>query len=49
MSDEALKDLKGIKKYISENGNKVLVNEDDSMENISEGTNLAFCLHIPNE
>lgn len=46
MSDEVLqdflknvdvKDLKGIKKYISENGNKVLVNEDDSMENISEG------------
>lgn len=58
MSDESLqdflknvdvRDLKGIKKYISENGNKVLVNEDDSMQNITEGTNLAFCLHIPNE
>ena len=58
MSDESLqdflknvdvRDLKGIKKYIFENGNKVLLNEDDLMENISERTNLVFCLHIPNE
>lgn len=42
-----VKDISGIKKYISENGNKVFVNQDDQMENIVEGTNLAFCLHIP--
>ena len=44
-----VKDLAGIKKYIAENGDKVFVNEDDHMENISEGTNLSFCLHIPDE
>lgn len=44
-----VKDLSGIKKYIADNGNQVLVNDDDSMQNISEGTNLAFCLHIPDE
>ncbi len=43
-----VKDLSGIKKYISDNGNKVFVN-DDGMTSISEGSNLAFCLHIPDE
>lgn len=44
-----VKDISGIKKYIAENGNKVFVNQDDQMENIVDGTNLAFCLNIPDE
>lgn len=44
-----VKDLSGIKKYIADNGNQVLVNDDDGLTSISEGLNLAFCLHIPDE
>jgi len=44
-----VKDLSGIKKYIADNGNQVLVNDDDRLTSISEGSNLAFCLHIPDE
>ena len=44
-----VKDISGIKKYILGNGNKVFVNEDNSIGKILDGTNLAFCLHIPDE
>lgn len=44
-----VKDLSGIKKYIADNGSRVIVNEDDEMQHLSEGSNLAFCLHIPDE
>lgn len=37
-----VRDLLGIKKYIPDNGNQVLENDDDSMQNISEGTNFSY-------
>lgn len=37
-----VRDLLGIKKYIPDNGNQVLENDDDSVQNISEGTNFSY-------
>lgn len=37
-----VRDLLGIKKYIPDNGNQVLENDDDSMQNISGGTNFSY-------
>lgn len=37
-----VRDLLEIKKYIPDNGNQVLENDDDSMQNISGGINFSY-------
>ena len=43
-----IRDLEGIKTYIvKDNGNSVVLNNDDLLENLTTGINFGICLHIP--
>lgn len=42
-----IRDLEGIKTYIKDNGNSVVLNNDDYLENLTTGINFGICLHIP--
>ena len=42
-----IRDLEGIKTYIKDNGQSVVLNNDDQLENLTTGINFGICLHIP--
>lgn len=42
-----IKDLEGLKTYIKANGENVVLNNDDMLENLTTGINFGICLHIP--
>lgn len=42
-----IRDLEGLKTYIKDNGESVVLNRDDELENLTTGINFGICLHIP--
>ncbi len=42
-----IRDLEGIKTYIKDNGSSVVLNADDTLNNLTTGINFAICLHLP--
>ena len=42
-----IRDLDGIKTYIKDNGSSVVLNADDTLQNLTTGINFAICLHLP--
>lgn len=42
-----IRDLEGLKSYIKDNGESVVLNRDDELENLTTGINFGICLHIP--
>lgn len=47
LKEPEIRDLEGIKTYIKENGNSVVLNADDMLENLTTGINFGICLHLP--
>ena len=42
-----IRDFEGLKTYIKDNGESVVLNRDDELENLTTGINFGICLHIP--